>query len=62
MDQSNAKAYLSLKKLAAFLGKSESSIRYHIRVGRIVPTLKYGRAMSFDTDEVIKQLQRGIRR
>lgn len=51
---------VSLKELAKILGKSENSIRYHIKMGRIRPTLRYGRVMSFDPEEVIKQLKRGV--
>lgn len=51
---------LSVRELAIALGKSENSIRYHIRMGRIKPTLKFGRNMSFDYDQVIKQLKRGV--
>ena len=51
---------ISVKDLAAALGRSENSIRYHIRMGRITPTLKFGRCMSFDLQQVIKQLKRGV--
>lgn len=51
---------VSLKELARMLGKSENSIRYHVRMGRIKPTLKFGRAMSFNPDEVMKQLKRPV--
>lgn len=51
---------VSLKELSKLLGKSEASIRYHIRMGRITPTLLYGRVMAFDPDGVLRQLQRGI--
>ena len=52
--------FISLKELAIKLGKSESSIRYHIRMGRIKPEIKLGRSMLFDLDKVISQLKRRI--
>ncbi len=52
---------VTLKELARLLGKSENSIRYHVRMGRIVPTLKLGRSMSFDPEEVLNQLKQRIR-
>jgi predicted site-specific integrase-resolvase len=54
--------YLSLKELGLLLGLSENSLRYHLRMGRIKPSLKLGTRMLFDVDEVICQLQRDIRR
>lgn len=48
---------VSLKELSVILGKSESSIRYHIRMGRIVPTIKLGKNYSFDANEVIQRLK-----
>ena len=53
---------VGIKELAIILGKSENSIRYHIKMGRIKPTLRFGRSMSFDPNEVVKQLQKAIRR
>lgn len=53
---------VSLKELAKLLGKSENSIRYHVKMGRIKPTIRYGRVMSFDPEEVIKQLKRSVHR
>lgn len=53
---------ISLKELASELGRSENSIRYHLRMGRITPKIKLGRSMSFDLDDVLKQLQRGVNR
>lgn len=52
---------VSLKQLAQILGKSENSLRYHVRLGRIKPAFKFGRTMSFDLDDVFRQLKRGIR-
>lgn len=52
---------VTIKELSIILGKSESSLRYHIKMGRIKPTIKLGRSMSFDPGEVLKQLQRGIK-
>jgi len=57
MSISNMKL-VSLQELAAILGKSESSIRYHMRCGRIVPKLKLGKTYSFDAQEVVKRLQK----
>lgn len=51
---------VSLKQLSVILGRSESSLRYHLRMGRINPTVKFGRVYSFDPEEVLKQLQRGL--
>lgn len=48
---------VTLKELAKVLGKSENSIRYHIKMGRIRPKLRFGRVMSFEVDEVIRQLR-----
>lgn len=48
---------VSLKELSVILGKSESSIRYHIRMGRIVPTIKLGKNYSFDANEVVQRLK-----
>ena len=52
--------FVSLKELSRLLGKSENSIRYHVRMGRIRPSVRYGRVMAFDYVEVIKQLKRGV--
>ena len=52
---------VTIKELSKILGKSENSIRYHIRMGRIKPKLKFGRSMSFEVEDVLRQLQRGIR-
>ncbi len=52
---------LSLKELSCALGKSEESIRYHIRRGRIAPTGRLGRVYVFNLESVLKQLQRGVK-
>jgi hypothetical protein len=52
---------IGLNELAKILGKSSSAIRYHMRMGRIKPTAKFGRTCSFDTDEVLRQLKREIK-
>ena len=52
---------VSLKDLAQILGKSENSLRYHLRMGRFSPTVRYGRVMSFNPNKVIEQLQRGVK-
>ncbi len=51
---------VSLKALSQLLGKSENSLRYHLKMGRIKPAVKFGRSYSFDPAEVLKQLKRGI--
>lgn len=56
------KLYISIKELSEKLGVSESSLRYHLRMGRIKPSLKLGVRMLFDPQEVIRQLQKDIRR
>ncbi len=54
------KSFVPLKELCIILGKSENSLRYHLRKGRIKPTLKLGRHMLFDPEQVLRQLQRGV--
>ena len=54
---SRRKGLVSLNELATFLGKSPSAIRYHMRMGRIIPTIKLGKTYSFDPDEVLKRLK-----
>ncbi len=51
---------ISLKELSVVLGKSENSIRYHIRMGRIRPAARFGRVYGFDPDEVLRQLKRDV--
>lgn len=51
---------ISIKELAVILGKTESSIRYHIRMGRIKPTVRFGRSYGFDPEQVVKDLQKGL--
>jgi len=51
---------VSLKELAKILGKTESSLRYHLAMGRIKPSAKFGKRMSFNPEEVLKQLRREI--
>lgn len=51
---------ISLKELAKLLGKSESSLRYHQKMGRITAIAKFGRCYSFDPEQVLKQLSKGI--
>jgi hypothetical protein len=53
---------VEFKELSQILGRSENSLRYHFRMGRFTATAKFGRSYSFDPDEVLKQLQRGIKR
>lgn len=53
---------VSLKELSILLGRSEHSLRFHIRKGRITPAAKFGRSYSFDPDEVLRQLQKGVKR
>lgn len=48
---------VSLKELSIILGKSESSVRYHMRMGRIVPTIKLGKNYIFNPVEVIQRLK-----
>jgi len=52
---------VSLAELAQTLGRSENSIRYHLRMGRIKPTVKLGRCYCFNLDQVMKDLQRGLK-
>jgi DNA-binding transcriptional MerR regulator len=52
------KKYVSIKELSAILGRSENSLRYHYRMGRIKPTIRFGRTYSFNLDEVIEQLKK----
>ena len=59
--ESQHRKLVDLKTLSKLLGRSENSVRYHVRMGRIVPTLRFGRSMSFDFDEVIRQLKRGTK-
>lgn len=59
--KTTSKEFISLKELSIKLGKSESSIRYHIRRGRIKPAFKLGRSYSFDLENVMKQLQQSIK-
>lgn len=56
-----SKKYLTTKELASELGKSENSIRYHIKVGRIKPSIKFGSTLGFELNDVIKQLKRDIK-
>lgn len=53
---------LNIGELSLLLGRSENSLRYHIRMGRIKPTAKFGRCYSFDPDDVLKQLQKNLPR
>lgn len=53
------KKLVRLKELSFILGRSESSLRYHFRLGRFKPAAKLGRSYSFDPEEVLKQLRRG---
>ncbi|WP_413578219.1 helix-turn-helix domain-containing protein [Bdellovibrio sp. HCB290] len=52
--------FITIAELSKLLGKSENSLRYHLKQGRIKPTIKLGRSMLFDPEQVIKQLQRSI--
>jgi predicted site-specific integrase-resolvase len=52
---------IQVKELSQILGRSENSIRYHMRMGRIKPTAKFGRSYSFDPEEVMKQLKRELK-
>jgi predicted DNA-binding transcriptional regulator AlpA len=52
---------VNLKELSRIVGRSESSLRYHIRKGRIQPSAKFGRSPSFDSEEVMRQLKRGLK-
>lgn len=52
---------LTLKELAKVLGRSESSVRYHVRKGRIQPTFRLGRSMSFAEEEVLKSLKKSAK-
>lgn len=52
---------VSLRELSQILGKSESSIRYHVRMKRILPHGKLGRNYCFDINEVMKQIRKNGR-
>jgi hypothetical protein len=57
-NSSALKELVSIKELARALGRSENSVRYHIRMGRIKPAIRLGRTYSFNVDDVIGQLQK----
>lgn len=61
LDSNSSAKLVSLRSLASLLGKSESSLRYHLRMGRITPAAKFGRTYSFDPEDVLRQLKRGVR-
>jgi predicted HTH domain antitoxin len=52
---------ISLKQLSKFLGKSENSIRFHIKMGRIKPSGKLGRCYLFNPKDVLAQLKRDVK-
>ncbi len=52
---------VGFKELSQILGRSENSLRYHFRMGRFIAAARFGRSYSFDPNEVLKQLQRGIK-
>jgi hypothetical protein len=52
---------ISLKQLCKFLGKSENSVRFHIKMGRIKPSGKLGRCYLFNPKDVLVQLKRDVK-
>ncbi len=50
---------VSIKDLSAMLGLSPSSIRHHIRCGRITPIRSLGRRVLFDVERVREEITRG---
>lgn len=50
--------FLTTRQLAQELGRSENSIRFHIKKGRIKPTLKLGRIRLFTMEDVLRQLKK----
>lgn len=58
----SGKKLVSLKELSHVLGRSENALRYHVRMGRIRPSAKFGRVYSFDPEQVMKDLQRDIKK
>lgn len=55
----NQPKLVSFKQLSLILGKSESSLRYHMRMGRITPCSGLGRCKVFDVEEVLREIKRG---
>lgn len=53
---------ITFKELSIFLGRSEDSLRYHFKKGRFTASAKFGRSYAFVLDDVLKQLQRGIKK
>ena len=49
--------WVDTKKLAVILCMTVDAIRYHIKMGRIVPTVRLGRKMLFDPEAVLAQLK-----
>lgn len=52
---------VNFKDLSKLFGRSENSLRYHFKKGRFTASAKFGRSYSFAPNEVLKQLQRGIK-
>lgn len=50
---------VNIKKLSEVLGLSPSSIRHHIRCGRITPIRSFGRRVLFDLEKVREEITRG---
>ena len=48
---------ISIRALSILMGLSESSLRWHIRQGRLRP-YRLGRKILFYTDEVMKDLKK----
>lgn len=57
---SNQAKLLTLKDLSTALGKSENSIRYHLKMGRIKPTVRFGRVYGFNLEQVMLQLKKAV--
>lgn len=50
---------VDIKALSEILSLSESSIRHHVRCGRITPIRSLGRRVMFDLERVREEITRG---
>ena len=53
---------VSFKELSLIIGRSESALRYHHRMGRFRAAAKLGSRVLFDPNEVLLQLKRKVPR
>jgi len=49
--------WVDTKRLALILCMTVDAVRYHIKMGRITPTVRLGRKMLFDPEAVLAQLK-----